>query len=62
MRYFSTADKCQETISLDEYIKLMIPDQKKIYYISGTEGQPERVMESPFMEPFKDAGIPVLVF
>lgn len=36
----------------------MQKDQKKIYYLTG---DPSVVMSNPFMEPFKDSDVPVLV-
>ena len=62
MRYYTTADGCQGTVSLDDYVKSMTEGQKKIYYISSNDKDVTKVLESPFMEPFKDSKIPVLVF
>lgn len=48
-----------ESISLEEYVKQMKDGQKKIYYLSGST--PELAMNNPFMEPFKDSDVPVLL-
>lgn len=57
MRYKSTL--APGNISLDDYVKSMKEDQKKIYFISvGVGGQ---VDNNPFMEPFKDSDVPVLI-
>jgi HSP90 family molecular chaperone len=53
MRYHSTINDCTDTVSLDDYVKSMKENQKKIYYISSLDGDVSRVLESPFMEPFK---------
>ena len=57
MRYYST--KVEESVSLDDYLKQMKEGQKKIYFISGA--RPEDAMSNPFMEPFKDSDVPVLI-
>lgn len=59
MRYHSTQNDCKESVSLEEYVKSMKEGQKKIYYIAVP--QPDDVMRNPFMEPFKDSDVPVLV-
>lgn len=46
-------------ISLDDYVKSMKTDQKKIYFISASMGS--EVSSNPFMEPFKDSDVPVLI-
>ena len=57
MRYNSTIAQ-GVSISLDDYVKSMKEGQKKIYFISGT---PDQVENNPFMEPFKDSDVPVLI-
>lgn len=57
MRYHST--KSLGTVSLEDYVKQMKAEQKKIYYLSGTT--PQDAMSNPFMEPFKDSEVPVLI-
>ena len=52
MRYHNMLNGNLSSSSLDDYIKAMKVGQKKIYYISGAD--PERTMENPFMEPFKE--------
>ena len=59
MRYNSTFAADNETVSLDDYIKSMKEGQKKIYFVSGQK--PEEAQSNPFMEPFKDSDVPVLV-
>jgi|DEB0MinimDraft_12_1074336.scaffolds.fasta_scaffold70921_3 HSP90 family molecular chaperone len=57
MRYHSTM--ASKGVSLDEYVKSMKEGQKKIYYIAGV--QPKDVAGNPFMSPFKDSDVPVLI-
>ena len=59
MRYHSTFDGLDTTISLEDYIKQMKEGQKKIYYVAGTD--PKDSLSSPFMGPFKDSDVPVLI-
>lgn len=47
------------SVSLEDYVKQMKKDQKKIYYLSGVTA--ETAMSNPFMEPFKDSDVPVLI-
>lgn len=47
------------SVSLEDYVKQMNKDQKKIYYLSGVTA--ETAMLNPFMEPFKDSDVPVLI-
>ena len=56
MRYNSSLK--EGTISLDDYVNSMKENQKKIYFITST---PDKVMKNPFMEPFKDSNVPVLI-
>ena len=46
-------------MSLDEYLKQMKEGQKKIYFVCSL-GKAE-AFRSPFMEPFKDSDVPVLI-
>ena len=60
MRYhttFSVADN-SSMVSLDDYIKKMKQGQSKIYFIAGQSK--EHCLNNPFMEVFKDSGVPVL--
>ena len=59
MRYNSTFASDTETVSLDDYVKSMKEGQKKIYFVSGMK--PSEVHTNPFMEPFKDSDVPVLI-
>jgi TNF receptor-associated protein 1 len=59
MRYESTAEGQNITISLDDYVKQMKEGQQKIYYITGFPKN--QVHSSPFMEAFSDSDVPVLV-
>ena len=47
-----------KTISLEDYVKLMVKDQKEIYYFANTDK--EHIKNSPQLEVFKDKKIPVL--
>jgi HSP90 family molecular chaperone len=57
MRYHSSLTS--GSVSLEEYVKSMKEGQKKIYYLSGTTA--EEANANPFMEPFKDSDVPVLI-
>ena len=57
MRYQST--KSSKGVSLEDYVKSMKEGQKKIYYIAGVA--PKDVEVNPFMAPFKDSEVPVLI-
>jgi HSP90 family molecular chaperone len=59
MRYHSTFSGVSSTLSLDDYIKSMKEGQKKIYFVSGMT--PKDALDSPFMGPFKDSDVPVLI-
>jgi len=52
-------DKQEQTVSLDEYIKRMKPDQKKIYYITADNFA--SAQHSPHLEIFRKKGIEVLL-
>ncbi len=54
----STKTEKNKFIDLDEYIKNMKPDQKEIYYITGTSR--EEIENSPYLEIFKEKDIEVL--
>jgi len=58
LRFETSATKPGETISLDEYISRMQPDQKGIYYLSG----PSRAFaeSSPYYESFAAKKVEVL--
>lgn len=45
-------------ITIQDYIKKMGKDQKKIYYLLGASR--DQCLNSPYMEPFRDTNIPVL--
>ncbi len=57
MRYESNYQK--GTVSLEEYIKKMVPNQNTIYFVFGTNK--DAAMNNPFMEAFQGTDIPVLV-
>lgn len=59
MRYRSSFESRNTTVSLEDYIKSMKEGQKKIYYVAGID--PNESMQSPFMAPFKDSDVPVLI-
>ncbi len=48
----------EKFISLDDYLKKMIPDQKEIYYFANTDK--EHIKNSPQLEAFIANNIPVL--
>ena len=58
LRYKSTISG--EFINLDDYVKKMKPEQKKIYFLVQPELNLAR--NSPFMEPFKSADAPPVLF
>ena len=47
-----------EKISLEDYVKLMLKNQKKIYYFANTDK--EHIKNSPQLEVFTDKKVPVL--
>lgn len=57
-RYRSTTSG-KKLISLDDYIKDMKAGQKNIYFIVSPN--PNMQLDSPFLEPFKRADLPVLI-
>lgn len=59
MRYHSSFEGLKKSISLDNYVKSMKDGQKKIYYTSAPIIAD--ALKSPFMEPFKDSDVPVLI-
>ncbi len=60
LRFSSTAnDNADESVSLDDYISRMKPEQEKIYYITGDSYT--AVRNSPHLELFKKKGIEVLL-
>ncbi|MCB9654799.1 MAG: molecular chaperone HtpG, partial [Deltaproteobacteria bacterium] len=59
LRAKSTHDAAQET-SLDAYIERAKPDQKAIYYLTGTAI--ETLRKSPHLEAFQAKGYEVLLF
>ena len=60
LRFSSTAnDSAEETVSLDDYISRMKPEQEKIYYITGDSYA--AVKNSPHLELFKKKDIEVLL-
>lgn len=59
-RFASTkADTAEQNVSLDDYLKRMLPDQDKIYYITA-EGF-NAAKNSPHLEIFRQKGIEVLL-
>jgi HSP90 family molecular chaperone len=56
MRFKSTKTK-NNYISLDDYIEKMKPGQRNIYFIVSANPN----VENPFLEPFENSSIPVLV-
>jgi len=60
MRFASTHnDSSEQTVSLDDYISRMQPEQEKIYFITGESFN--AVRNSPHLELFKKKGIEVLL-
>jgi molecular chaperone HtpG len=60
LRFSSThTDLPQQTVSLDDYVKRMKPDQKKIYYISADSFTAAK--SSPQLEIFRKNNIEVLL-
>jgi molecular chaperone HtpG len=58
LRFTSSRTEGTGTVSLDEYIKRSIPDQKAIYYLGGPDLA--SVKKSPNLEIFRRRGIEVL--
>ncbi len=59
LRFNSKFEGAKKLVSLDEYIDKMKEGQQKIYYI--VNAQYEAALKSPFMEPFKDSDLDVLI-
>ena len=59
MRFQSRNNGKQDFISLDDYVKAMQPNQEKIYFIVNPVY--DYALKSPFLEPFKDSKLDVLV-
>ena len=60
LRFASTqSNSSEQTVSLDEYIARMQPEQDKIYFITGESFN--AVKNSPHLELFKKKGIEVLL-
>lgn len=59
MRFQSRLEGSANFLSLDDYVAKMKDGQEKIYFV--VSNQYEAAAKSPFMEPFKDSDIDVLV-
>jgi molecular chaperone HtpG len=60
MRFSTTlTDSAEQTVSLDDYISRMKPDQEKIYYITADTFNSAK--NSPHLEIFRKKGIEVLL-
>ena len=59
MRFQSRNKGKSELLSLDDYVKDMEPNQQKIYFIVNPVY--DYALKSPFLEPFKDSKIDVLI-
>lgn len=57
MRFVDSTDS--GSLSLEDYVKKMKPGQQKIFYVTG--GTKDMALNNPFMEPFKEADMPVLL-
>lgn len=57
--YESTKTEKGEYITLKDYVKNMLSDQKEIYYIIGDNRQ--QLEKSPYLETFKEKGYEVLL-
>ncbi|MEI7885213.1 MAG: molecular chaperone HtpG [Clostridia bacterium] len=58
LRFESSKAESGKTVSLDDYIERMVPEQKGIYYVSGVSR--DAVVASPYMEIFRKKDIEVL--
>jgi len=56
---YSTLQHPDRLVSLDEYVKNLKPDQKKIYYILGDDDR--SVVHSPHLDVFRHSGVDVLL-
>jgi molecular chaperone HtpG len=56
---YHTLNHPGELVSLDDYIRDLKPDQKKIYYILGDDDR--SVIHSPHLDVFRHAGVDVLL-
>lgn len=59
LRFVSRGNGASELMSLDDYVKEMKEGQEKIYFIVNPVY--DAALRSPYMEPFKDTDIDVLV-
>lgn len=60
LRFLGTfTEKKEDMISIDQYIDAMKEGQKRIYF--STSKSREGVEASPFYEPFREMGVPVLL-
>jgi molecular chaperone HtpG len=60
IRFATThTDSPEQTVSLDDYVKRMKPDQKKIYYITAESFNTAK--SSPHLEIFRQKGIEVIL-
>jgi len=60
LRFASTkTDTMEQTVSLDDYVKRMKPEQKKIYYITAENFNTAK--SSPHLEIFRKKGVEVLL-
>jgi molecular chaperone HtpG len=60
LRYESSKTESGKTVSLQEYVDRMQPDQKEIYYLTGENRS--MVENSPLLEAFKARNLEVLFF
>jgi HSP90 family molecular chaperone len=59
LRFVSRKNGASELMSLDDYVKEMKEGQEKIYFVVNPHF--DAALKSPYMEPFKDTDIDVLV-
>ncbi len=57
---FHTNTRSDTYSSLDEYVNRMQPEQKKLYYLLGSDER--SAARSPHLDPFRKAGIEVMLF
>jgi len=53
------ANYTDKFVNIEDYVKKMIPGQETIYFILAPSR--ELALSSPYMEPFKNTKVPVLV-